>query len=387
MRVLLSGYYGFGNLGDEALLDVIVERMRARFPDVEIEVLSATPDLTAAALRRGGDAALGRGARCATRSRAPTSCFPAAAACCRTRRVCAACSITRAIFREAIRAKRKTMIFAQSIGPLDFMGALRRAAILPGRRSRDRARRALARTAAGCCPHAPVERTADPVFLYDPPERRADLARRGAGPRERSVCASSACARFPALRDAAAAIARAVDRLAQRHGVRVAFLPLGGAADAERLTDVIRACTTAPVLLPDCSLAQAAAILRGARVVIGMRLHALILAARFAVPFLALPYDPKVSALCDDLEYPLDPLWAPGGAAARTTMPSMHSSTARRAARRARGALSPRAHRVPRAHRSRAQLRRASSRAAMGVTMTATRLSRDPEPAQDRFSR
>ena len=76
--------------------------------------------------------------------------------------------------------------------------------------------------------------------------------------------------------------------------MRVAFLPLGGVGDAEVSTEIIRACTTAPVLLPECPLAKAAAILRGARIVVGMRLHALVLAARFGVPFLAHPYDPKV---------------------------------------------------------------------------------------------
>jgi polysaccharide pyruvyl transferase WcaK-like protein len=114
------------------------------------------------------------------------------------------------------------------------------------------------------------------------------------------------------LRDGQHAIARAVDRLALAHGVRVAFLPMGGAADAEVSTTIIRLCKSAPMLLPECSLARAAAILRGARVVIGMRLHALILAARFAVPFLTIPYDPKVTALSEDLHYPLEPLWTPG---------------------------------------------------------------------------
>src|SRR6185437_3921635 len=49
MRILLSGYYGFGNLGDEALLHVIVTQLRMRFPDLTIEVLSAKPQETAAA--------------------------------------------------------------------------------------------------------------------------------------------------------------------------------------------------------------------------------------------------------------------------------------------------------------------------------------------------
>ena len=46
-RVLLSGYYGFGNVGDEAILASTVLSLRERSPGIEISVLSANPAETA----------------------------------------------------------------------------------------------------------------------------------------------------------------------------------------------------------------------------------------------------------------------------------------------------------------------------------------------------
>lgn len=45
-RVLISGYYGFDNLGDELILKVLVDELKAR--DVKITVLSQNPKKTAA---------------------------------------------------------------------------------------------------------------------------------------------------------------------------------------------------------------------------------------------------------------------------------------------------------------------------------------------------
>jgi polysaccharide pyruvyl transferase CsaB len=310
MRVLISGYYGFGNLGDEALLEVIVGRLRAIFPQLEIEVLSATPQMTAAALaveaapRWNWRAVRGAIARADIVLSGGGGLLQSATS-------IRSLLYYAGILREAIRAKRKTMIFAQSIGPLDRLGELIVRGFCKG------LDRATVRDERSCevlralVPHVPIERTADPVFLYDVPEGQADLLGEGLGP-ESGPYAVVSVRKVSGFRDGVGVVARAVDRLAERHGIRTAFLPLGGAADAEVSTDIIRACASTPVLLPECSLAKAAAILRGARVVVGMRLHALILAARYAVPFLAIPYDPKVEALCEDLQYPLPPLWKPG---------------------------------------------------------------------------
>ncbi len=46
-RIVLSGYYGFDNLGDEAVLQSIIKALKEEDPSVEIIVLSQNPDNTA----------------------------------------------------------------------------------------------------------------------------------------------------------------------------------------------------------------------------------------------------------------------------------------------------------------------------------------------------
>ena len=310
MRVLLSGYYGFGNLGDEALLDIIVGQIRTRFPAVDIEVLSGDPDGTRkrlpvdtvarwnprdvrAAIARADVVISGGGGLLQNTTSLKSLLYYVG------------------ILHQAAKAKRKTMIFAQSIGPLDLFG---RFVVREGCKHVTRATVRDLRSKElleSVLPSTPVEQTADPVFLYDTPDDDARLVEDGLGPESRPYALISV-RKVTGFKDGVATLARAVDRLAEEHGIRSAFLPMAGVPDAETSTVVIRACKSAPVLLPECSLSRAAAIIRSAHVVVGMRLHALIFAARFGVPFAPVPYDPKVQSLCDDLAYPLGPLWIPG---------------------------------------------------------------------------
>lgn len=45
-KILISGYYGFNNLGDEAILETTITRIRKSIHDADIAVLSATPEKT-----------------------------------------------------------------------------------------------------------------------------------------------------------------------------------------------------------------------------------------------------------------------------------------------------------------------------------------------------
>ena len=309
-RFLLSGYYGFGNLGDEALLQVIVERLRARWPSCAVEVLSGDPDQTArtygveatprmdlprvnAAIERADIVLSGGGGLLQNVTSLRSLLYYST------------------VIRSAVRAGKPTMVFAQSVGPLDFWG---RAVVrnfckgLAAATVRDERSRALL---GSLVPSVAVERTADPVFLFEPAAEPLDLAAEGLAGDDAPLVVVSV-RKWNGSDATAHALAAAVDRLAGEHGARVAFLPLGGPPDAEIATTIIRRCASTPVLLPDYPLAQAAQVIGRASLVIGMRLHALIIAARLGVPFLALPYDPKVSALCDDLRYPIGPLFVPG---------------------------------------------------------------------------
>jgi len=325
LRFLISGYYGFGNLGDEALLRVIIAQLKTRYPYGSIDVLSAKPEETAhelsvdatarwdaKAIRRAierADVVLSGGGGLLQNATSLRSLVYYAG-----------------IIRAAARARRKAMIFAQSIGPLDFWG---RAVVKECCKGISAATVRDAQSAELLSALVPagvqVERTADPVFLYDAPEEDVDLTREGLGPDAQPLVVVS-IRKAPGMKDRLDVVARAADRLAAQHAARVAFLALGGAADAELATLVIRKCKSAPVLLPDCALERAANIIRGAKAVVGMRLHALILAARYAVPFLAIPYDPKVSALCEDLRYPMPPLFTlspPGPKPERDTVDAL----------------------------------------------------------------
>ncbi len=49
IRVLLSGFYGFGNTGDEAMLSVVLKKLREQFNGLEITVISNDPKSTSKA--------------------------------------------------------------------------------------------------------------------------------------------------------------------------------------------------------------------------------------------------------------------------------------------------------------------------------------------------
>jgi len=309
--ILLSGYYGFGNLGDEALLAGTVQMLRRYAPDLRIIVLSAAPARTHAdhsveALQRwnlpqvlramrGSDLFVSGGGgliQDATSWRSPLYYLGLIAA--------------------ARLLRKPVMIYAQGIGPLrnsiniELARRLLSGACAITVRDEHSAewlrRHRVAR---------PVTVTADPALALDsaPDAAIAELLKDESlqiGPETVIVALREWQKDVNFVARASVELKRMVHDL----GVEIVLLPMQHPSDvilAEQVAE--RTGSGVAVLARRLKPSEALGVISRAGAVIGMRLHALILGVAAARPVLGIGYDPKVAAFVESVgcSAPIDP--------------------------------------------------------------------------------
>ena len=312
MRVLISGYYGFGNVGDEAILSSIIGGLRERAPQIGLTVLSAKPELTRETndvrsvdrydlagiwneLDEAGVFISGGG----TLFQDVTS----------ARSFWYYCGLT----ALALLFGKKVMIFAQGFGPL--RGRLRRAfarwvldrvhlITLRDQDSLDELKRLGVR-------NTNIHVTADPTFCLKslgPAEGRKLLGLEGVpvGKRLVGVALRSLRNRWPGSEEEfVRLLAGLLDQLKVKHGFEPVFLLFKCPEDMSKTKKVYdamkeRGHIVFKILQPEEMLSLFSCF----QFVVAMRLHALIFAAQSGVPFLALSYDPKVAAFARSVGQP-----------------------------------------------------------------------------------
>ncbi|WP_261664892.1 polysaccharide pyruvyl transferase CsaB [Deinococcus sp. Marseille-Q6407] len=281
MRVLVSGYYGFANGGDEAIALSIARELKARGHTPVL--LSANPAHTAQlcgceAVPRMNPLALARELRRANLL------LSGGGGLLQDKTSARNLTYYLGLIRLARLLRTPAAVFNQSIGPLTVRGETRVRRAVAGLPLIVRDRGSL-RTLETLDLHGRLG--GDPALLLRPSSglvrdpQSVVIAPRG------DVTASLAPLR------------ELTGRL-QAQGRRVVALALMPGADSEA-AQALGADTVLDSADPQLLLDTIAA----SGYVVGVRLHALILAAAAGVPFAGLSYDPKVQGFCTDAGAPV----------------------------------------------------------------------------------
>ncbi len=295
MKIALSGYYGFDNAGDEALLLAITSSIKSMAPGANFVVFSGNPSRTSAShglpavyyknpwqvyrQLRGADLLISGGG----------SIF---------QDVTSAQSLWYyiAVVALAICLNKPVMFYAQGVGPIN-LGISRLLMRLIANRVdmisvRDQESAHLLRQLGVVKP--PVLVTADPVFALKP---EADDLQRMAGILPTAApCIGVSVRNWAALDGYQQALAVVLDELAQQD-YNIVFLPMSWPEDISESKRVMALMQHPALLLEDnFNSGEMLALIGQMQLMISMRLHALIFAAAQGVPFAGISYDPKVSS-------------------------------------------------------------------------------------------
>ncbi len=313
--VLVSGYYGFGNLGDESLLDIITSSIAETIPNVKIAALTRHPKRDQ---RK-------RGIRCVSRFN-PFAVFRAVrhskllisggGSLLQDKTSSRSLRYYASVIKMAENVGTKTFVMANGIGPISSESGRKLTGKVVGDADRISVRDAesaveLVRLGVAS---DKIKRTADPAFLIRPIEGET---------LEKVLERIGICGRYFAVsirpmvaeaepQDAdirnAGLLADLLTRTAKKHGLVPLIIPMQPPIDlpiCELTAKKYRENSgeNAVIYCPD-SAPELMGVLSRAEFAVGMRLHLIIFASSAGVPVIALSYDPKVSSTMAYLDQP-----------------------------------------------------------------------------------
>lgn len=315
--VVMSGYYGFGNLGDESLLDIITSTLAEEIPGVKIAALTNRPSSES---RRTGLSCLPRfDPFTIHRTLARTNLLiSGGGSLLQDKTSRRSLSYYAGVIRHARGCGTKVAIFANGIGPVSHeknkvktRSVVDSADYVSVRDSESLAE--LARL--GVSPQKNIMVSADPAFLIKSSgEHSMSRALEKVGLTDKKFFAVSLRPLnvqkrnksfiSPADAEVAHEVASVCAEIAKRYSIVPLIMPMQKTQD-ERLCQMLcdslnSAGVEAVMMIPD-SARNLIGILERSELLIGMRLHAIIFASSASCPVIGLSYDPKVRGMMAEL--------------------------------------------------------------------------------------
>lgn len=302
MHIVLSGYYGFDNVGDEAILFSIINALRQSEPNIQITVLSNNPDSTA---KTYGVAAINRWKlkEISQLLKQADGLISGGGSLMQDQTGMKSIPYYSGIIRIAQFHKKPVFVYAQGMGPINkkisqliVKGTFNKVAQIT---VRDEASRQLLMDIGV---KKPVSIVPDPVIGLDATSFESNWL--NAQSFDNGYITVSV-RDWPSEVNFKQKIVTSLDLLA-RGGQTIVFIPMHGEHDEKSSHELAAMMTERSIVAPgNVSIEEKIAIIGKSDLLIGMRLHSLIFSAIQTTPFIALSYDPKIDAFADIAKQPI----------------------------------------------------------------------------------
>ncbi len=306
--IVISGYHGFANSGDEALLWAILNTLKQKSPDISVTVLSKTPEETA---RDYGVKSVNRYNFFKIRKEMKQAKMLIFGGGSLLQDVTSSKSLKYYLMIIALAEScgLKTMLYANGIGPIRKRADRRLTARILNRVDlitlRDDKSDEELKKLGVTKPEIII--TADPAFTINLKEALTGqyFIKRAGVPDGTKVCAVSIRSWKNSADNFSEAMASLCDYMSERYNIHPLFVPMQYPLDMEVSKEVMdKMKHPSYIINRNLTVAEMFSVLSGAEVLIGMRLHSLIYATTLEIPAMALVYDPKISAFMESLSQP-----------------------------------------------------------------------------------
>lgn len=303
-KIVISGYYGFANAGDEAMLNAIVKSLRQAENSVELTVISGNPTATAAKHKVAS-----------VHRFSPFKIYSALANCdlllsgggSLLQDVTSKKSLLYylAIIWLGKMLNKKVMLYAHGIGPIrsSFLRKITKAVCNQVELITVRDNDSLDELRRLGVTDTKIKLTADAVLTLAQAkkEQGLELLQRFTLTQDKPIVAISVRS-WGNSDKYLQEMAKAADILSKEHDVQIALLPLQYPADVVACKKVQQFMKKEAVILDAAfDTEQFLALMGNFSLLIGMRLHALVFAAVMETPFIALSYDPKIDGFVKEV--------------------------------------------------------------------------------------
>ena len=303
-NIVVSGYYGSKNAGDEAMLAAMIEVLSELDPQTNITVISANPPDTK---RRHGVEAVSWLSFSEIWKALRASDLLVSGGGSLLQNVTSRRSLYyyMAIIVLAFLAHRPVMLYAQGIGPIEGFWA-RTMMRLVGNGVRlitVRDHGSLAELAdMGICRPKIVE-TADPVLAINPVSKDAGWqVLQWNGVTDGKPLVGISVREWKGWQRYKEAFAETADRIAVELGADIVFLPMQYPEDVKTAETIASMMKQEAVILDgEFSTAELLSLVGNMDLLLSIRLHALIFAGVMGVPLVGVSYDPKIDRFLDSI--------------------------------------------------------------------------------------